>query len=114
MLAEIPRLCRQPVPKRQRLAAMPFCHLRLNCGKPRFSSYLWKPCRYPTHPAHIGEHILKRRFDLKMKAVDCRKLLGVDKSTLTKWEQGKHKPSRRHFARIVRFLGLDSHRCRSS
>jgi transcriptional regulator with XRE-family HTH domain len=44
-----------------------------------------------------------------MKAVDGRKLLGVDKSTLTKWEQGKHRRSWEHPARFLRFLGIDSH-----
>jgi len=49
----------------------------------------------------MGEHILKQRYDLKMKAVDRRKLLGVDKSTLTKWEQGHHKPLPSPAARLI-------------
>jgi transcriptional regulator with XRE-family HTH domain len=75
--------------------------------KPKNTSYLWKPDRYPEHPKHVGEHILKRRYDKKMPAVECQKLLGVDKGTLTRWEQGKHKPSRKHLERILRFLGYD-------
>jgi hypothetical protein len=57
---------------------MPFCHLTLKCHKPQNCSYLWKTDRYPANPRHIGEHLKKRRFDLKMKAVDCQKLLDVD------------------------------------
>jgi DNA-binding transcriptional regulator YiaG len=52
---------------------------------------------------HIDEEIKKRRFDLKLTAFECRKILGVDKSTLSNWEQGKHRPSREHRARIIRF-----------
>jgi hypothetical protein len=62
----------------------------------------------PTRPAQIGEHVLKRQYDLKLKEVDCRKLLSVDKSPLTKREQGKHKRSLEYFASILRFVGVDS------
>lgn len=86
---------------------MPFCHFRLAAAKPHMTNYLWEPDRYPANPRHIGELILKRRYDLKMSAVECRKLLHVDKSTLTKWEQGKHSPSRQKWPKIVQFLGLD-------
>lgn len=58
--------------------------------------------QYPAHPSHIGEHIKKRRFDLKLPACECQKLLGADKSTLTKWECGNHRPTRNHLARITR------------
>lgn len=42
--------------------------------------------QYPANPRHIGEHVRKRRFDLKMTAVECRKVLSVDKSTLADWD----------------------------
>jgi DNA-binding transcriptional regulator YiaG len=84
---------------------MPFCHLRLIQTKPKNDSYLWKPSRYPEHPKHIGEQILKRRHDLKMPAHECQKILGVDKGTLTKWEQGKHRPNPANLAKINQFLG---------
>jgi len=44
-------------------------------------------------------------FDLKMRAVECRKILGVDKSTLLNWEQGRHEPNRENRKKILRFLG---------
>ena len=83
---------------------MPFCHLRLIQRKPKNDSYLWKPDHYPAHPQHIGEQIKKRRFDLKMPAVECQKILGVDKSTLCNWEQGKHEPSTENRKKIQWFL----------
>jgi len=83
---------------------MPFGHLRLIACKPKNNSYLWKASQYPAKPRHIGEQIKKRRFDLKMTAVECQKILGVDKSTLTNWENGKHKPSGTYQSAINRFL----------
>ncbi len=68
---------------------MPFGHLKLVACKPKNNSYLWKSSRYPANPQHIGEQIKKRRFDLKIPAHECRKILGVDKSTLLNWEQGR-------------------------
>jgi DNA-binding transcriptional regulator YiaG len=86
---------------------MPFCHLRLIQTKPKNDSYLWKSDRYPAHPRHIGEQIKKRRFDLKMPAHECQKILGVDKGTLHDWEQGKHQPNRENLVRIIQFLGYE-------
>ena len=86
---------------------MPFSHLTLKCAKPKNLSYLWKLDRFPEDPRHIGDHIKKRRFVQKMSAKECREILGVDKSTLIKWEQGKHFPIRKMRKKIVRFLGYD-------
>ena len=83
---------------------MPFGHLKFSQPKPKNTSYLWKSSHYPKEPKHIGEHILKRRYDLKMPAVECQKILGVDKSTLCNWEQGKHEPSTENRKKIQWFL----------
>jgi DNA-binding transcriptional regulator YiaG len=89
------------------LAAVPFGHLGFTCRKPKYISHLWKSEHYPADPRHVGEHIKKRRFDLKLRMSDCRLILGVSKRTLIGWEKGSHKPSRRMRKRIVRFLGYD-------
>ena len=85
----------------------PFCRLTLKCAKPKNLNYLWEKDPYLEHPSHIGQHVKKRRFDLKMSAAECQRLLGVDKSTLTRWEQGKHNLSGKVREKIVRFLGYD-------
>ena len=73
--------------------------------KPQNCSYLWKSDRYPANTRHMGEHIKKWRFDLKMNAVECQKLTGVDKYILRKWQSGRHEPRRQAREVIVRFLG---------
>jgi len=83
---------------------MPFCHLRLVEVKPENDGYLWKANRYPAHRGHIGEQSKKHRFDLKMTAVECRSILGVDKATLTDWELGGHEPSAENLKKIAQFL----------
>jgi len=83
---------------------MPFCHLRFNQIKPKNDSNLWKSELYPENPKHIGEQIKKRRFDLKMTAVECCKVLGVNRSTLLNWEQARHGPCRENREKVERFL----------
>src|SRR6266404_589192 len=51
--------------------------------------------------AVAGEHIRKRRFDLKMTG---RQLLEIDNSTLTKWEQSRQEPNKENRQKILRFL----------
>src|SRR5438552_784329 len=103
-------MCRLAIQPSTELAAMPFGHLTLTHAKPKNNNYLWKSSHYPSNPQHIGEQIKKRRFDLKMTAVECRKILAVDKSTLFNWEQGKHKPRLEMLKRIARFLCSTRHR----
>jgi DNA-binding transcriptional regulator YiaG len=86
---------------------MPFCHLTLTCRKPKNDNYLWKSGQYPAEPRHIGQHVKRRRFDLRMTAAECQKILGVDKGTLRDWEKGKHQPARKARERIARFLDYD-------
>jgi DNA-binding transcriptional regulator YiaG len=68
---------------------------------------LYKKERYPIKLNHVGDHIKKHRFDLKMKAVECQRILGVDKGTLADWEAGRHTPTMKNWARITNFLGYD-------
>ena len=86
---------------------MPFCRVTLKCNKPLNCSYLWKNELIPTQLNHIGDHIKKRRFEVKMKAAECQRILGVDKSTLTKWESGQHQPGKVMWSKIATFLGYN-------
>ncbi len=83
-----------------------FFHITLRSPKPVTASYLWR-IKAPTNPAHVGEHIKKRRFELKLKSVDVRRILGVDKGTLTRWERGTHQPSKPFLQKISEFLGFN-------
>jgi DNA-binding transcriptional regulator YiaG len=60
----------------------------------------------PNQSPAYGEQIKKRRFDLKMTVVECRKILSVNKSALVDWELGRRKPSRENREKIAQFLVL--------
>jgi transcriptional regulator with XRE-family HTH domain len=79
---------------------LPIIHLALNTGKPNRSDY-------PKVPKTIGEHIKKRRMDLKLLQKDIGQRLGVHCLTITNWELGKTKPEIRHLPTIISFLGYD-------
>jgi DNA-binding transcriptional regulator YiaG len=86
------------------LAAMPFGHLKLVTANPRTTATYGKASHYPANSRHIGEQIKKHRYDLKMTAVECRKILGINKSTLLNWEQGQHTPNSTNALRTHQFL----------
>ena len=55
----------------------------------------------------VGDHVRKRRLDLKLIQRDVAKLIGVDATTVFNWEAGRATPELRHMPRIIAFLGYD-------
>lgn len=62
---------------------------------------------YREEPKTLGEHLKKRRLDLKLRQKDVAGELGVSKQTYENWEGGIHGPEFRHFPGVIRFLGYD-------
>jgi transcriptional regulator with XRE-family HTH domain len=62
---------------------------------------------YPHSPTSVGEHIRKRRLDLKLRQIDSAKAIGCDELTVVNWEKGHTQPSVNHMAGFVRFLGFN-------
>ena len=63
--------------------ALPFCHVRLKSPKPHPNS------RYPKELNTLGDHLRKRRLDLDLVQKDVNRILGVDKTTITNWENNR-------------------------
>ena len=61
------------------------------------------PKGYPSSPQTIGEHIRKRRLDLRLKQKDVAEIIGVTESTIWNWEHGV-EPELRHIPKIIEFL----------
>jgi transcriptional regulator with XRE-family HTH domain len=80
---------------------LPFCQLRISAQIP--------PGRgYPLTLQTLGDHLKKRRLDLRLRQMDVAEQIGVHQGTYEKWEQGTtHEPEVRFFPAIVRFLGYD-------
>ena len=81
-----------------RVALVPGALIRLKALKP-------KP--YPEHPQTIGEHLKRARLLRGLHQKDAAALLGVETSTLLKWEKGRTQPLVRYYPVIRSFLGYD-------
>ncbi len=62
---------------------------------------------YPTNPQTIGEHIRKRRMDLKLEQKEVARRVGRSKTLVFQWEHNKAMPGRGAWPAIVAFLGYD-------
>jgi len=77
---------------------LPFCHSTFLGKKPL-------PASYPKELRTLGDHVRKRRLDLRLLQREVAALLDVSKSTLEGWEQNRHPPALRHIPAVVEFLG---------
>jgi len=55
----------------------------------------------------LGEHVKKRRIDLRLLQREVAEQLGVDKFTVLNWERGKTSPDIRYYPAIIDFLGYN-------
>ncbi len=77
---------------------LPFCHLTLKAPKPL-------PSNYPLQLKSLGDHIRKRRLDLKILQKEAAKKIGVDETTIWFWENNRVEPSISFIPKIIGFLG---------
>jgi transcriptional regulator with XRE-family HTH domain len=79
---------------------LPFCHVVIQAQKPLSLSY-------PHSPKTLGEHIRKRRLDLKLTLKDVEKLLNVSYRSVSDWEKGKLSPTAKVMPKVIKFLGYN-------
>ena len=72
--------------------------MRLHAKKPVSKAY-------PKELRTIGDHISKRRLDLKLTQKQVAELVGVDQTTVWNWESNRTEPLTRHLPSIIIFLG---------
>ena len=72
--------------------------MRLRAKKPASSAY-------PKGLRSIGDHVRKRRIDLKLTQKQIAEKLGVDETTVWNWESSKTVPLTKHLPAIICFLG---------
>ena len=77
---------------------LPFCHLTLKAPKPL-------PSNYPLQTKSLGDHIKRRRLDLKILQKEAAKKIGVDETTIWLWENNCVEPSISYIPKIIEFLG---------
>lgn len=90
----IGRMSNKPIP------ALPFCHVALKAQKPL-------PPFYPKSLKTLGDHLKKKRLDLKLRQSDVAPKLGVDETSVHNWERGHTTPSVNIIPKILNFLGYN-------
>jgi transcriptional regulator with XRE-family HTH domain len=63
------------------------------------------PKNYPKELKTLGDHLRKKRLDLKLEQKELGKILGVSKATILNWERNRTSPRLDLLPRIVKFLG---------
>lgn len=86
--------------ERKATLVLPFCHVTLRGHKPN-------PPGYSRSPQTIGDHIRKRRFDLRLTQREVAERIRVNKATVQFWENNRVEPSLSLIPKIIEFLGYD-------
>ncbi|MEK7538480.1 MAG: recombinase family protein [Patescibacteria group bacterium] len=82
----------------RRVAFLPYVRVCLKALKPKETEIM---------PQTLGEHIHKRRKEMKLNQREAGKLLGVSSATVLNWEKTKTEPPIASMPAIFRFLGYD-------
>ena len=77
---------------------LPFCHFTLKAKKPF-------PPGYPKLLKTLGDHLRKKRLDLKLLQKEVAARIGIDETSIYYWENNRVKPSLAHIPKIIEFLG---------
>ena len=78
--------------------ALTFGRITLHSQKPMDSAY-------PKNLVTIGDHIRKRRLDLKLTQKQVALMIGTNATTILGWETNSHSPVISFVPKIVKFLG---------
>jgi transcriptional regulator with XRE-family HTH domain len=64
---------------------------------------------YPVNPKTLGEHLRKKRIDLRLSMSQLAAIMGdgITDSAIEKWEKNQNRPTQKHRTRIVEVLGFD-------
>ena len=59
------------------------------------------------NPKTIGEHLKKRRLKLGLEQFQMAEMVGVTWLSISNWERGIYRPSKRTMPSLVTLLGYD-------
>jgi len=77
---------------------LPFCQIVLTSRKPA-------SVQYPKELTTLGDHLKKRRLDLRLTQREVARRLGTNKNTIRNWERNRGRPVLRFMPGILQFLG---------
>ncbi len=70
-----------------------------------------KPKETDFYPHTVGDHVRKRRLELKLTQKAVAKLLGVSPFSVLNWEKHGMTPPTTSMGRVIEFLGYDPIPC---
>ncbi len=82
------------------MVALHFCEVTLTAKKPLSESY-------PKTLKTLGDHLRKRRLDLKLFQKDVANIIGVDTNSITNWEKNRNRPRLYLLPKVFEFLGYN-------
>ncbi len=65
------------------------------------------PVKYPNVLITIADHLIKRRFDLKLSQLQVAKIIGVSTDSITYWENKRSEPQVYLYKKVIEFLGYN-------
>ncbi len=77
---------------------LPFCKVVLHAQKPRQMGY-------PTEPKTLGQHLKKRRMDMRMSQKKVATLLGISREVYGQWEADHISPRVSSMPKVIDLLG---------
>ena len=77
---------------------LPFCRMCLKAQRPVHPDY-------PKTLKTLGDHLKKRRMDLKLSQGEVARRIGAVESSVLNWEKNRAKPSLPFLPRIIELLG---------
>jgi DNA-binding XRE family transcriptional regulator len=63
------------------------------------------PLSYPKIPTSIGDHLRKKRMEMKLFQKEVAVICGVTEDSITNWEKNRSIPQIKFFPSIISFLG---------
>ena len=88
-------------------ATLPFFGAKITAPRCGLGPHHERIKGYPASPTSVGEHIRKRRLDLKLFQIDAARRIGCNEMSVVNWENRHTQPALSHMAGIVEFLGFD-------
>ena len=98
-------LCQQ-----EALELLAFCDRKITVARPGWCKVFHRVrTLVPTAHSTIGEHVHKKRKQLRLHQWELANMLGVWGSTLGSWEANRYQPEGRVRDRVIVWLGFDRH-----
>jgi transcriptional regulator with XRE-family HTH domain len=80
------------------MPALPFCKMSLKAQKPLHPAY-------PETLKTLGDHLRKKRLDLRLSQKEVAQRLEAVESSVLNWEKNRTQPSLPFLPKIIEFLG---------